>query len=126
MKRVKGFALSLGVTAAAGAVILAVAALAVWKMGSLPQGPVLSVVVTAAACAAVFLGGISAALFTGEKGILLGGACGLFAACCVAAVSLALSGGTLTLSGGARLLAIFISGCIGGVLGVNRRHRVKF
>lgn len=126
MKKVKAFLLSLGVAGAMSAAILAVAAAVIAKSGNLPQGPALTVLVTATACIGVFLGGLSAALFSGEKGALLGGACGLLVACVVAAGSLALSEGALTISGGARLAAIFLSGCIGGILGVNRKQKVKF
>ena len=57
---------------------------------------------------------------------MLGGACGLLAACVVAAGSLVVYQGAFTISGGARLAAIFLSGCIGGILGVNRKQKVKF
>lgn len=126
MKKVKAFLLSLGVAGVMSAAILAVAAAVIAKSGNLPQGPALTVLVTATVCIGVFLGGLSAALFSGEKGALLGGACGLLAACVVAAGSLVVYQGALTISGGARLAAIFLSGCIGGILGVNRKQKVKF
>lgn len=72
----------------------------------------LTVLVTATACIGVFLGGLSAALFSGEKGALLGGACGLLAACVVAAGSLVVYQGAFTISGGARLAAIFLTGAL--------------
>ena len=107
MKKVKAFLLSLGVAGVMSAAILAVAAAVIAKSGNLPQGPALTVLVTATVCIGVFLGGLSAALFSGEKGALLGGACGLLAACVVAAGSLVVYQGAFTISGGARLAAIF-------------------
>ena len=71
MKKVKAFLLSLGVAGVMSAAILAVAAAVIAKSGNLPQGPALTVLVTATACIGVFLGGLSAALFSGEKGALL-------------------------------------------------------
>ena len=97
-----------------------------FRTGALPQGPVITVLATVLICAAVFMGGVSAALFTGEKGALMGAACGLFFACCVAAIAFLSVGASIGIGGGGRLAAIFFSGCIGGVLGVNRKQRVKF
>lgn len=126
MKRIKGFLLSLGVATGAGGIFLGVSALVISKTGNLPHGSVLGLVVTLSACLAVFLGGLSASLFTKEKGVLLGGACGLFFVCFIALISLAFSEVQFTVSGGTRLAAIFLSGCIGGILGVNRKGKVKF
>ena len=126
MKKVKGFLLSLGVTAVVGAMLFGITALVVSKTGTLPQGAVLSVMVTVLSCMAVFMGGLGASLFTREKGVLFGGACGLFFAGCVILVSLIVFNGEFRVSLVARLAAIFFSGCIGGILGVNRKAKVKF
>ncbi len=126
MKKVKGFLLSLGVTIAVAAILLGMVSLVVSKTGNLPQGSMLAVLVTVIVCAAVFLGGLAASLFTKEKGVLFGGACGLFFVCCIALVSLAVFEASFSVGGGARLAAIFLSGCIGGILGVNRKRKVKF
>ena len=85
MRKVKGFLLSLGVAAVAGMILLAIAALVIGKTGNLPQGVAVSVLVTVLLCVAVFLGGLAASLLTGEKGLLLGGVCGLFVSCCILA-----------------------------------------
>ena len=71
MRKVKGFLLSLGVAAAAGMILLAIAALVIGKTGNLPQGVAVSVLVTVLLCVAVFLGGLAASLLTGEKGLIL-------------------------------------------------------
>lgn len=99
MKKVKGFLLSLAVTLAAALLLLSLSAFVISRTGALPQGPVITVLATVLICAAVFMGGVSAALFTGEKGALMGAACGLFFACCVGAIAF-LSAGASTASAG--------------------------
>ncbi|MGI6255606.1 MAG: TIGR04086 family membrane protein [Acutalibacter sp.] len=126
MKKVKGMLLSAAVAAVTAGILLMVIAAILSSMGSLPMGPILTVVVTGSVCAGVFLGSLISALFVGEKGILLGGGTGLLFALVVAGVSLMTAGTQFTVGGGARLAAIFLSGCIGGILGVNRDRKVKF
>jgi putative membrane protein (TIGR04086 family) len=126
LRKVKGFLLSIGVAIVAGMILLTIAALVIGKTGNLPQGVAVPVLVTVLLCVAVFLGGLAASLLTGEKGLLLGGACGLFISCCILAGGLLHSQGAIALGGAGRLAAIFFSGCIGGILGVNRKRKVKF
>lgn len=126
MKKVKGMLLSVVVATVISGALLAVMAAILASSGTLPKGPVLTVAVTAIVCVGVFLGGLIAALFVGEKGILLGGGIGLLFACLVAVVSLMTAGVEISIGGGARLAAIILSGCIGGILGVNRDRKVKF
>lgn len=126
MKKVKGMLLSVVVATAISGALLAVMAAILASAGTLPKGPILTVAVTAIVCVGVFLGGLIAALFVGEKGILLGGGIGLLFACLVAIVSLMTAGVEISIGGGARLAAIILSGCIGGILGVNRDRKVKF
>lgn len=126
MKKVKGMLLSVVVATVISGALLAVMAAILASAGTLPKGPVLTVAVTAIVCVGVFLGGLIAALFVGEKGILLGGGIGLLFACLVAIVSLMTAGVEISIGGGARLAAIILSGCIGGILGVNRDRKVKF
>lgn len=126
MKKVKGMLLSVVVATVISGALLAVMAAILASAGTLPKGPILTVAVTAIVCVGVFLGGLIAALFAGEKGILLGGGIGLLFACLVAVVSLMTAGVEISIGGGARLAAIIFSGCIGGILGVNRDRKVKF
>lgn len=126
MKKVKGMLLSVVVATVISGALLAVMAAILASAGTLPKGPILTVAVTAIVCVGVFLGGLIAALFVGEKGILLGGGIGLLFACLVALVSLMTAGVEISIGGGARLAAIILSGCIGGILGVNRDRKVKF
>lgn len=126
MKKVKGMLLSVVVATVISGALLSVMAAILASAGTLPKGPILTVAVTAIVCVGVFLGGLIAALFVGEKGILLGGGIGLLFACLVAIVSLMTAGVEISIGGGARLAAIILSGCIGGILGVNRDRKVKF
>ena len=126
MKKVKGMLLSVVVATVISGALLAVMAAILASAGTLPKGPILTGAVTAIVCVGVFLGGLIAALFVGEKGILLGGGIGLLFACLVAIVSLMTAGVEISIGGGARLAAIILSGCIGGILGVNRDRKVKF
>ena len=126
MKKIKGMLLSVVVATVISGALLAVMAAILASAGTLPKGPILTVAVTAIVCVGVFLGGLIAALFVGEKGILLGGGIGLLFACLVAIVSLMTAGVEISIGGGARLAAIILSGCIGGILGVNRDRKVKF
>ena len=126
MKKAKGMLLSVVVATVISGALLAVMAAILASAGTLPKGPVLTVAVTAIVCVGVFLGGLIAALFVGEKGILLGGGIGLLFACLVAVGSLMTAGVEISIGGGARLAAIILSGCIGGILGVNRDRKVKF
>ena len=126
MKKAKGMLLSVIVATVISGALLAVMAAILASAGTLPKGPILTVAVTAIVCVGVFLGGLIAALFVGEKGILLGGGIGLLFACLVAIVSLMTAGVEISIGGGARLAAIILSGCIGGILGVNRDRKVKF
>lgn len=126
MKKVKGMLLAVVVATVISGALLAVMAAILASAGTLPKGPILTVAVTAIVCVGVFLGGLIAALFVGEKGILLGGGIGLLFACLVAVVSLMTAGVEISIGGGARLAAIILSGCIGGIFGVNRDRKVKF
>ncbi len=126
MKKVKGMLLSTIVATVISGAILAVMAVVLASAGTLPAGPALTLMVTAAVCVGVFFGGLLAALLSREKGIFLGGGIGLLFACLIAVVSLMAAEVPLSIGGGARLAAIVLSGCIGGVLGVNRDRKVKF
>ncbi len=126
MKKVKGMLLAVVVATVISGALLVVMAAILASAGTLPKGPILTVAVTAIVCVGVFLGGLIAALFVGEKGILLGGGIGLLFACLVAVVSLMTAGVEISIGGGARLAAIILSGCIGGIFGVNRDRKVKF
>lgn len=125
MKKLKAMLLSLGIMTVVSAALLALAALVLGKMETLPKGAV-PVVTTVIGCAAVFLGAFFASLYLKEKGIVNG----LVSAFLFSAVLLMISffafEAELGISGAAKFIAVFISGILGGILGVNRKSRVKF
>ena len=126
MRMAKGVLLSLATAAALGGALLAAMALACAKMGAVPRGPALALCATLASSSAVFAGGLAGALYTGKKGILLGAGCGLIWAVAIAVPGVILAASPVTPSGIGRLLALILAGCVGGVLGVNKKQRVKF
>lgn len=125
MRFLKSLVLSMAVTCVAAAAFFAIGALAVWKVARVPEEPLQTVIVTVLAVAAVFLGSFLGAAAAGERGLLLGAACGAAAALCLGAISLG-AGGSISPAGWARLAALLLGGCAGGVVGVNRRPRMKF
>lgn len=126
MRKAKGFILGLLVTGASAAAFLAVGALLLSNLDALPQRALLRGVVTLALCVSSFLGGVTGALVSGEKGALLGGACGLTASLLLALASLVVWSQPFGAGGFARLAAIVLGGCIGGIVAVNKKTKVKF
>ncbi len=125
MKKLKAILLSVGIMTAVSAILLALAALILGKMGALPKAAV-PVLTTVIGCIAVFLGGFFSSMYSKEKGMLFGLISGgVFAACITAAAIFAFQA-EFALAGAAKLAAFLLSGCIGGILGVNRKGKVKF
>ncbi len=125
MKWVRALILSTAITAGAGLGLLSAIAFFVCRSESLPRGSV-TVVTTLAACAAVFLGGLLSSISAREKGLLLGiGAGAVFLVCAGLVSVLAFRIEPVPGSVG-KIAAILISGAIGGVLGANRKSKVKF
>ena len=125
MKKGKAIVLSVIVMTAVSAVLLAVLALIFGKMKLLPRG-IVPVLTTAAGCISVFLGGFAASAYAKEKGMLLGLLSGVIFAFCTALVSVLLFQNDFNLASAGKFIAILLSGCIGGILGVNRKDKVKF
>ena len=127
MKWVKALALSAIITAGASMLLLSVIAFIVCRSGSLPRGS-LSLITTLAACAAVFLGGFFCAASIRERGLLLGLGAGAMLLLC-AVISGLISGVDFSQfgpAGAGKAAAVLLSGCIGGVLGANRKRKVRF
>lgn len=125
MKKAKALLLSAIIIAAVSAILLALTALILGKMKTLPRGitPILTTVI---GCLAVFLGSFLASAYAKEKGLLLGLISGGIFAFCIALVSVLLFQNDFNLASAGKLIAILLSGSIGGILGVNRKDRVKF
>lgn len=125
MKKVKAVLLSVGVTVIAGAALFALTALILGKTGNLPRS-LLPVLTTVEGCFAVFLGGLAGSMYAREKGLLFGVIAGAVCAAVIVPVSLLAFQSPFTISSAGKLAALLLSGSIGGILGVNRKSKVKF
>lgn len=125
MKWVRALIISAAVTAAASLALLSAAAFFVCRSESLPRGYV-TVITTIAACAAVFLGGFIPTLTVREKGLLLGLGAGAIFLVCAGLVSVLVFRLELGPASAGKIAAVLLSGAIGGVLGANRKSKVKF
>lgn len=125
MKWVRALILSAAVTAGASLLLLSAIAFFVCRSGSLPRNT-LTLITTLAACTSVFLGGFFSSLSRREKGLLLGlGAGAVFLACAVL-VSVLVFQVELGLSCAGKAAAVLLSGAIGGILGANRKQKMRF
>ncbi len=125
MKWVRALILSAVVTAGASLLLLSVITFFVCRSGSLPRGSV-TIITTIAACAAVFLGGFLSTLSVREKGLLLGLGAGAVFAVFAGIVSVLIFRAELGPASAGKIAAVLLSGAIGGVLGANRKSKVKF
>lgn len=125
MKWVKACILSALITIGVSLLLLAVIAFFVCRSGSLPRNS-LVLITTLAGCAAVFLGGFLSSLSVREKGLLLGLSGGVLLIACAALVSVCLYGVIPEPASAGKAAAVLLSGAIGGILGANRKQKVKF
>ncbi len=106
--------------------LLSATAFIVAKAGALPRGP-LPILTTTIGCGAVFLGGFLAALAIREKGLFLGLGAALLLALCMGLISFffyqQMEYGVGSVG---KISALLFSGAIGGILGANRKNKVKF
>lgn len=125
MKRVKALLLALGIVFIIGGGLLSIASLIISKTSSLPETflPILTTVICAVA---VLTGGFVASTLLKEKGFLAGLCVGAIALLCFVGVSVLIFQNPFTAGGIGKGIAIFISGILGGILGVNRKHKIKF
>ena len=124
MKWVRALILSTVVTTGASLVLLSAIAF-VCRSGSLPRGSV-TIITTIAACAAVFLGGFLSTISVREKGLLIGLGAGAVFLICAGAVSVLVFQVELGPASAGKIAEVLLSGAIGGVLGANRKSKVKF
>lgn len=125
MKFVRAILLSAGVIGGSSLLLLALISFIVAKAGTLPQAT-LPLITTVAACLSVFLGGLLSALAAKEKGLYLGLAAGALLAACIGLVSYFSGSEVLAVSSIGKAAALLVSGAIGGILGANRKQKVKF
>jgi len=125
MKKLKAILLSAGIMTMVSAALLALTALILGKMGALPRGAV-PIITTVIGCIAVFLGSFFSSLYAREKGIVFGVASGLMCSLCIALISVLVFQNDFNIASAGKCAALLLSGSIGGILGVNRKSKVKF
>lgn len=125
MKNWKVIPISLAVMGAASGLILVIAALVLSKTQSLPQ-EILPVLTTVLGCIPVFLGGFFASRYEKKNGLLIGVASGILFTLICAVLSLFSFQKELEPASAAKGAAFLLSGCIGGILGVNGKRKIKF
>lgn len=125
MRKVKAMLLSAGIMTVISVVLLMVISLILEKTRTIPRS-VLPVLTTVTGCGAVFLGAFFSSVYAKERGALFGILSGLVYAFCIALVSALAFQNEFTISSAGKSAAFLLSGSIGGILGVNRKKRVKF
>lgn len=125
MKRVKVLAVAFGLMLIISFLLFAVVSFVITKSGSLPD-QTLTLITALIGSVACFAGGLFVSLCMKEKGILYGLACAVIYAGVICLVSVVLYCNPFTAAGIVRIVAMIISGSIGGILGVNRKKKVKF
>lgn len=112
-------------SALASTLILLIAA--AWVIGNMEHLPtMMPLAVTLIGCISAFLGGLLCSLLQKERGILNGIWVALVYSLIVLGVSIALFQQEWGMTSLTKLAAFFISSVIGGILGVNRKSKVKF
>ena len=125
MKKMRVILLSSVLMLAVAGLLFVILTLLITKMGTLMRD-VVPVITTVIGCAAALIGGLAASAGMGEKGLLTGALCGV-----IMVAIMMIPGGfneetIFTLGSAGKMSAVILSGCIGGVLGVNRKKTVKF
>jgi putative membrane protein (TIGR04086 family) len=92
------------------------------QSADVPRAAILPLAIAAAAIGA-FLAGLTAAAMAGQKGLLMGAACGLALWLLILLAGVARYTGVSGMSALIKLAALVLCGGIGGVLGVNMRKR---
>lgn len=124
-KRARAIIISTIFTAAISAGLLAVTALILGKMETLPKKAI-PVITTIISCVSVLFGSFIASFMLKERGIVNGLIVAFLFSAVVFSIAFFTYEAEFGLSGLSKLAAIFISGILGGVWGVNRKNKVKF
>ena len=104
-------------------ILLALMALAM-SLGDIPQGMV-SMLASVAFWVGGFAGGFFCACFSKERGLVLGFCCGAVLSVVCLLASLAVEGPGFGAAAAARFVAMLFACALGGVLGVNRRKKIR-
>lgn len=125
MRKIKSVIISLISMVVFSIILLFIASFIITKMGILPQSS-LPIITTLISCLVVFLSGFISSLYMKEKGILFGLISASIYSLIIILCTLVLSENILGVSAIGRIVAIFISGAMGGIIGVNRKSKIKF
>ena len=125
MKKIKAISVSLICMTIITVVLLSITSFIVTKIGVLPKTS-LSMITTLIGCIAVFLGAAILSLLTKEKGIVYGLICAVVLIVVSLIISFFILKAEFTISTIGKIAAILLSGAIGGIIGVNRKNKVKF
>lgn len=124
-KKIRAAILSTLAAMATAMVLLMVLSLLLSKLYTLPKSA-LPVLTTVIACAAVFLGGLLSSMLLKERGLINGVIVAVIFSVILFGVSIFVFETELGFSALTKFAAILMSGILGGILGVNRKSRVKF
>ncbi|MEM1483889.1 TIGR04086 family membrane protein [Oscillospiraceae bacterium PP1C4] len=73
-----------------------------------------------------FVAGYVCAMLSHERGMMLGFCCGTCLFCMLSLASLALDGSGFGMLALTKLVAVLISAALGGIIGVNKKKKLKF
>ncbi len=125
MKKVRAIFLSMGIMTVVSALLLLLLSLIIAKTASLPKN-LLPVLTTAVGCISILTGAFFASVYLREKGIIFGLISSVIYLCVVLLAASLLFQRELSLAGIGKGVAFLVSGALGGILGVNRKSKVKF
>lgn len=126
MNKIKAVMISVCISLVISFILLTISALVVTKTALL-RGGALQVVTTLLCCLSVLAGGYFSALLIREKGIIFGFVTAVVFILVISGISFALqSPPGLGVAMIGKMCAVLLSGAIGGILGANRRGKVKF
>ena len=125
MRKVKTVLFSVLLSFVVTFILIAIAALIISKVGVLPE-KLLPVILLLLCCVSVGIGGYCTSLIMKEKGAFYGGVVAAIFTAVLAGVSLCISTKALGVTALWNICAVLLSGAIGGILGVNRKEKVRF
>ena len=125
MKKIKAISLSLICMTIITACLLSIISFVITKIGILPKMS-LATITTLIGCIAVFLGAAILSLLIKEKGIVYGLICAVILIVVSLIISFFILKVEFTISTVGKIAAILLSGAIGGIIGVNRKNKIKF
>lgn len=125
MRKIKAMVISVITMLSVSFLLLLLASFIVSKVGVLPEKS-LPLITTLVACIAVLAGSFFSSLYAKEKGLLVGLVGSAVYVLVICFFSLVVCKNDVTIAGVGKIIAVLISGAIGGILGVNKKSKVKF